>query len=414
LIGIGLAFVVLLFGANTTYGLYCQLAALFLLLGAAAHSVLIRKTPILNPPPTALFWLLAVIMPIQSVLVGIFRGTFYQVWYGFAFMLAIWVSRILSRNIGISRIISIYLVATAVMAILCLAFETPDLVAALTMTETDTGLARFSPFENHPNLIGHIFGMSGSLAAVQFWLRKGRTEKLALSVLALVCLVFVIAASSRGGLVSGLFSAGLPLIFLAKAKIGWVRVQRFLLIGGSATITAGLVWSLQGDNWLYFLNMLQLESEGRRGLDSGLTGRMEMWPIVLDKIYHDGGAIFWGFGFRSWDKFVENGDIDNSFVELAHDSGYPIAILLFAGFIVALKKAFAQKGASVDSYLIICVGLFSLLEGVVARYILAIGNPASLVTLFVFCSFSIERLSSKPRSLHANLTNQEVRSSDVK
>lgn len=386
MIAIVLSFVVLLFGAHSEYGTLAQLAAVMLIIGATISVLVTKRHLAFKFEPALIFWILVVAMPVQSAMVGLFRGTFYQVSYALIFMLMAFSCRVLVVWYGAKVIIYSYLIAAAIMASLCLAFELSDLDNALAVTMTDRGLFRFSPFENHPNLTGHIFGLAAVISFGSLLVPHRKVIKFSIAAVGLISLLFVLASSSRGGLFAAIISLGLILTIWAKDNFfernnRWpLIVMLFIFI----SFSVGLL--LQSDIWFYLTELLQLDST-TRGLDSGLTGRTAAWPAVFNKVLEDAGAVFWGFGFRSWDTWAE-GDlaIDNSYVELIHDFGYPIAVLFFIQFLMSIRCFAAPRRIYSVAYIIVGAAFFALAESIVTRYMVGIGNPASLFIMFLLCS----------------------------
>lgn len=401
-------FTILLFANQTTFGSYIQALSVMAVLLIALYALFSRRIRLFRPNPTGLFWILAVIMPIQSAIVGALRGTPYQVLYAGTFMAFVWCSRIISMHFGPKKIVNAYLWGAVAMTLINLTIALPDLANALSLVIGRDGQFRFAPFNTHPNLIGHIFGLAAVISGVKFFLSKRISERVILATVCFFSFLFVLAASSRGGLFAAGISLAITLFLLGRDRFKW-SISRLMVVALAGLIgSSAMIWLSDFDILGYLSDILELNSS-YRGLDTGLTGRIIGWPIVLDRISQDIWSTFFGFGFRSWEFFTISGiAIDNSYIELAHDFGYPLAFIFVILLMRASRQIYTQRNWNMNAYVLLSIILFALSESVVTRYLLGIGNPASLLILLVLTSLSNNDPSTEIRKTYRAMKANEV------
>jgi hypothetical protein len=146
----------------------------------------------------------------------------------------------------------------------------------------------------------------------------------------------------------------------------------------------------------YFAHKLDLFSP-RRGLGTGLSGRIDNWNFTLYSLKR--GSWFLGNGFRS--GTAELGfSIDNGYLTIVYEIGIVPALLVTIKYIwvtlsFALKYFRAQTFQDTALYLsLIFIMVVFLTNNIVARYLFGLGNPFSLLAIF-FLLLSRKDLKNK-------------------
>jgi hypothetical protein len=208
----------------------------------------------------------------------------------------------------------------------------------------------------------------------------------------LIALSFVslLATSSRGALFALLLACPFLLLKRFKSLSLSARFNVLVASGVLAFFMLGAL-SLNFEGVLEYINdHLELDSD-QRGVGSGLTGRSDNWPIILTRFFNDPVGVFLGNGYRSWDVTVEGIETDSSYINLLWEFG----VVFFCTFVLLLlyKGASAWwRNSNFVNDTICALIVFVIAEAVVARYMLAIGNPASLMLLSAYvASFSALR-----------------------
>jgi exopolysaccharide production protein ExoQ len=270
------------------------------------------------------------------------------------------------------------------LSILVVAVDFENLWMALTLETTDTGRVRFSPFNNHPNLVAHVFASGIILTFVSYIYDINLLRRKIYLFFIGLQVVIVIATSSRGAMVAivpaiifvMLHVYGSKFIFnrqvfaLCLIFLVWLLASSFGR--QTSTITAG--------EWL--LDIFEVNSE-YRGLDSGGSGRLELWPIVLEKASATIQSTLIGNGYRSWSIEHFGFSIDNSYINLFWEFGFVVALTLI---LVLLRQCWliAASPRSIISTGALGVLVFILVDSIFARYLIGIGNATSLLALSFF------------------------------
>ncbi|WP_185641040.1 MULTISPECIES: O-antigen ligase [unclassified Burkholderia] len=235
-------------------------------------------------------------------------------------------------------------------------------------------LSRYmGPFGAHPNLMGHI---AGSYLVAMFW--QARDERFVVKIMlwagmvasALIC----VAASSRGGLFAAIGSCMLVYAYEKSKSLKGT-------LGLAVMATAALVATI-----LFFPNILERTdilldlSNSQRGLNSGFSGRTQMWQVVLDQFGTANEPLVWGAGFRSTWLTQLTDAIDNGYLMIAAEIGVIGLALWLYQVLRSLRGAYMASRAtgSTVNLMILSIIIFFLAESIVARYFLAIGNGASV------------------------------------
>lgn len=274
------------------------------------------------------------------------------------------------------------------MAILVIAVDYDMLWRALALETADNGRVRFSPLNNHPNLVAHVFS-SGVLLAFGALIYGSSPSRRKFCFIVLAAqLLIVLATSSRGALVA-LIPALLAMLLHAYGARALISAN--VLSFFSVLLASALAWLvfgqvIQGDasplsvGWL--VDLLEVNSE-YRGLESGGSGRLELWPIVLEKAAATAQSTLIGNGYRSWSIEYFGFSIDNSYINLAWEFGFiaaiVIVIVLFQQYVIVTTAPSSHVSTVATGVL-----TFILVDSIFARYLIGIGNATSLLALSFF------------------------------
>lgn len=370
---LSVVFFALCFASDSGVGNLIQLMSVGALFIAAIFFANYQKN---HKPDFVLIFLI----PLLSMVMSLLRQDIDAGFYSMAVILCLFACYLTTTTVTVNDTVVSYVLGTGAAAILIATLFFPDLILALSVTTTDTGLFRFSPVGSHPNLIGHIYGATFVASVFLISKKKSFLMNSFFILIAVISLVFIVAASSRGGLLAALISLGIVYFssrenrdFLFKSAIFKTSLVFvfFLLAYKSVSI------------FEYFNSMLELDSESR-GAGSGLTGRTEGWPIVINYLFVETSLFLVGNGFRSWSFEKWGFHIDNGYINLIYEVGvFSCAYYFYALLrsIPRIKNPIRIRVCAKSALL-----LFIIFEGVVARYLFGVGNPASLLILLLVLS----------------------------
>lgn len=213
----------------------------------------------------------------------------------------------------------------------------PLIVLAIVASVLSVGLlSRSTPFGIHPNWWGEL-GFAFILASLA--LRK-RTTSVLFIVIALVLFFLV---QSRGALLASM--AGIACYGFLNVQIS-LSLKRILPV--TSFVGAGLLFLLFVFNDTYqslkdFLNSrVLLLNDPYRGIDTGLTGRLESWDYALE-VFVD-NPVF-GNGMDTL------GEVHNGFLQVAAEGGLVLLLPLILWMLVAAIRAWKKQDYLVLSIL---------------------------------------------------------------
>jgi O-antigen ligase len=275
--------------------------------------------------------------------------------------------------------------------------------------------ARFFAFSFHPNLLA--WDLAGYFCVAVWKLMTGDWRiKILAGVLGVLCVGTIFLASSRGAIVGVLAGSVLAgAMAVARAwKEQWKRLLRMGILGGGlvvgfVVITHNLEWTR--DIYAVVDQVLSLSTPDR-GIDSGMTGRIDTWKKTIRTI-SDGSWSF-GRGIRSSDSIYPM--IDNSYLVILYELGVLPLIMITWRFLALLRAFFKgylyATGQNQRRCCLACNLLMAVLlvTNLAERSLFAVGNPFSLLAFFLFAAptsfitFSLRASSGAPR-LSGRLAN---------
>jgi len=348
---------------------------------------------------------LGIFLAVVGMLGGLINQDTYSSFYAIFFLLT-WVSVFVVRDIyPAEQAIRATAQAGVISTILFLVLTRDLFMSALAMEATTGGATyRYNPFDIHPNLIGHIFGVYAIAMIWQALLGRGLIKKIVYLGVSAIALAFCLAASSRGGLFAALIGIGAgALPFLMRRKR--TRLGIFILTPIVLAVAIPYLSSVSP----FLSELLQLDSK-YRGVGSGLTGRTEGWAYVVDHMFSGDFPLVIGKGFRN--EWMENlsFSIDNGYLVLMIELGIPALLLVLYRIASLYWKILPRFKRFTDPsvFAAFSIVVFFLAESVVARYFIAVGNPASILFIFLLLNPLLAPLSARERATarHRAATNQ--------
>jgi exopolysaccharide production protein ExoQ len=389
---LGTACFLTLFAASPGIGPVMQAAAIAILLGAAAYAVLMNRIKPLRVSRTELVMYgvgaayIALAMLREDDPMGALAMSV-------AFMCTLVFASIIARAIALERLLDIGAVVALLCVLIVIAIDHQKAFAAL-VPRGSIGLDRFMPLGATPALVGYIFGAGSILMFRRVIVSRGIWQRVVMAAGALFGFLFVLAASARSSLVALTAAAFVALTL----EFGLRRVLslRWVQIAGFSFIVFGIAFADKINS--YFTRMLELESS-TRGIGTGATGRTELWARGISALFDSPGAFVFGDGFRSSNSGVIGFSTESSYITILLDSGAFLGIAVIMVFLYSPIKALSlvpQEDRHSSSLVLLAPFLiFLLVESIFSRYLLAIGNPTSLLTLFVLFSVSMRESATK-------------------
>lgn len=332
-----------------------------------------------------------------SLVAASLGGNDYIAGYTVMFALALASVSVLARSLTYNQLITaaalFYYIAIAAI----LAFQGGEFINALASNPLTRWENRFTPFGTHPNLTGLIF-CGGIIILLSRVAVARRAERILACVCILLCILIDLAASARGSLVAVIFSLAILIgsnLRLLQKYIIPVTVAG-LLIGFSVIVV------YPNELWNYISTMLELNS-ATRGFDSGGSGRVDIWARGLNFLINRDFESLFGSGLRSSTVEMIGFSTESSYITILIESGVVFGGAQIAAIVLlAFRNGSAIRNPlnSLDRALII----FFLLQSIFNRYLIAIGNPFSVLFLLLVVHIaSVRRRSYASRRLSSAL-----------
>lgn len=246
---------------------------------------------------------------------------------------------------------------------------------------------RWAPFNMHPNLAGFIYG--GFAVIIWFtpfaasW--RGAYAK---AVLVGLCIAIILAASARAGLLALVLTFSLYTVHEILSKKG---TMKYIIPVFAAACIAGLFFfeSIQS----YLTEILELDSKSR-GLDSGGSGRIELWQIGIEYLSNRGWELFIGSGIRSASEAKIGFFSESSYINIMIEHGVFLSLIVLYRIYKIIYISYKLQSLDGGFFgLALYALIFALLQSVFNRYLIAIGNPFSIIVLMVLAKVSAESRS---------------------
>jgi exopolysaccharide production protein ExoQ len=327
---------------------------------------------------------------VLSAVVAVCRSIEPCMLYSMVFLVTLVLISVLVRVVPLEEILNIGAVMMVLLLLSSVIFDRHNFMEALSFTILPrTGLFRYRPFENHPDLTGVIFGAGSILLARRAFVTRSVVERVIMFGATACAWLFLIAASARASVLA-LICATIIAVIKEWRPTKAVVMTTFgaILVAIVAAVTA-----IGGSALAYLEKMFEVNSRFR-GLGSGASGRTESWSWSVQELVTHPLILFFGGSLRSSDDSIIGYDVtEDSYLTIFLDFG------LFAGtaiILVYLYSPFRANALSNSSenekrqlILVPAFFVFLLVESIFNRYLLAMGNPISLIAMVIVVSLSV-------------------------
>jgi exopolysaccharide production protein ExoQ len=323
-----------------------------------------------------------VVVPIIPLIVSAMKGDIYGVQYGLMIVTTVLCCRLFWDLASIDDILSGAADGALLWICALLYIGAAEIRVAMSLgTRLDIpGL--------HPNSIGMTLAC---MTPVLLWAtRTGHLIRRAISAMALaVSLTLIVLASSRGSLLATLIGLA-AYIGLSAQRSNKTRPlhTKIVLAVGSALVLAlvaglgtGIIGTVRDQAGALFA-----VDDPFRGMNTGFSGRLEVWRVVITMLQHD--AWLTGTGYRAGSKLVGI-EIDNGFLTVWLEMGLLGIVAILARYVFlavsSARRYLASEPAAAPAALCVCIFMIVFLtNNVFARYLFGMGNPASLFALVLY------------------------------
>jgi len=386
-----------------------QMGAISLLLMAGFFSALSGDT--LRIRPSLVEWMFGIAF-LFAMLVAWMTGNVLSTMYGAMLLLVLLAIAFLVRHSRAADLIVVFRWAYVALVGTVLALESPALFASLSgSVEYGLGLVRYQPLGMHPNLSGLVYGGGALLFFQRYLAVHKRSQKAFALAMVVLCLCVLLAASARAGMlalaVAG--STGITLIALRGSRRSRMSLVLAAFIGLMVIL---FKWADIKD---YLSLILDLDSP-TRGVDSGATGRTDIWRAGIELVFSDGALLFTGRGIRSALPDIIGFPVESSYVNLALEHGLFFGSLITLAFVVTAWRALQQGlKPGQPQYQLFMAGLmivFILAQSIFNRYLIGVGNPYSLWILMLLLQINLSSRATGPspigRETFSHLTTPQT------
>jgi exopolysaccharide production protein ExoQ len=376
----------LTFFANVgSVGTVAQVGALGLLFAAAALAALQDK---INANPVSPTELTLYAVGLVSTVLGLISTEDGPLVYSVGLFGAVILVSVVARSISLERLLDIGAAVMLLCVLTTLVVERGSVLTALSASVGKSGLLRFTPLGSHPNLTGYMFGSGSILMIRRVLISKNMFERIAMAGAVLFSWAFILAASARSSILALFVAAAVAVILEPRVRraIGW----KWVVIGAVMATVIGVVFPEKISS--YVTQMLDLESS-TRGLESGGSGRVDIWWHGLETLFDDPLTLILGGGFRSSSSDVIGFSTESSYVTILLDNGiflgFAVILVFWYSPVRALRLSLSQSPDANTLVLASSFLIFLMIESIFNRYLLAVGNPTSLMTLLILFSVAM-------------------------
>jgi hypothetical protein len=324
-------------------------------------------------------------VPALTCIVAATAGKLEPTLFGLLLCATLIAVRILMTVMDLDELFGCVALASLIAMGALMASAGPELLQAI------RSRVRFNVYSFHPNLLA--FTLVGFMVSHLWASMRYPKARLLFAAAAAVAGVVIFYASSRGSII-GLLMGGVVLLAcrwvrsLRSRRRLWRTAAGISLSGMAAAAGLFILHSVNPgafeEVWDYTDQILRLSSVDR-GFDSGLTGRVSNWSETIDSL--DDGVWLYGNGWRSPSDEELGFAIDNGFLTLVYDCGIVAAAVIVGkfGYVLVLLLARFVRATDRDAARVWSTCLFGLTAfltcNMVARYLLGVGNPFSLMGL---------------------------------
>lgn len=324
-----------------------------------------------------------------AMLVAFAFGNILPTMYGAMFLLVLVSVALLTRQEDEATIAMVFKWAYLALLVTLLVVQPDDFFTSVVGTTTRSiGLVRFSPLGMHPNLSGLVYGGGGLLFFQDFVASTSLRKKVFSLVVVVMSLAVVLAASARASILALGLTGAIAILLLAGR--GSRRVRMALAISVFVVFAVGVLMAAEIANYLTVI--LDLDSN-TRGISSGATGRTDIWRNGVALVFSDPVLLFTGRGVRGAGPDVIGFPVESSYINLALEHGIVMGFFIALTFVVtawrALSKSIQAGLVNQPLFMSGLMLLFALTQSIFNRYLIAVGNPFSLLILFLLLRLNL-------------------------
>src|SRR5450830_648940 len=229
-----------------------------------------------------------------AMLVAFARGNLLSTMFGAMFLLVLVSAALLTRQQDEADIGLVFRRAYLALLVTLLVVQPGDFFTSVVGTTVrGVGLVRFEPLGMHPNLSGLVYG-GGALLFLQNFLASNSPQKKVFSLaVVMICLGVVLAASARASLLALGMTGAVATLLLAWR--GTSRLRMALAVSAFVVLGVGLY---KADDIANYLTVILDLNSSTRGVNSGATGRTDIWRNGIELAFSDPVLLFTGRGIR--------------------------------------------------------------------------------------------------------------------
>lgn len=321
---------------------------------------------------------------IISAITSLATDNSYSFQFSIIFLLYCFALSLITRTINLKELLDVFVYTILAIVLTVLVTQHQELInTMLSAMSGYDGLQRFRPLNMHPNLTGMVYGGAAiCLAFKGLYCNKLKQRVLFLST-ACICLLFILAASARAALIALII---VFIIFLYTFIKSLDKKKFTYLATGLGCLS--LVSLAYFDTTFNFLSEILEFDSNTRGIDSGATGRTELWALGANTILEDTSRLLFGYGLRSSEAPRIGFSLESSYLTLLFEIGIFSTVLflflVYTAIRLAIKYSKTEGENGIGAYYSIAMLLiFLLLQSVFNRYLIAIGNFYSLFFLIL-------------------------------
>jgi exopolysaccharide production protein ExoQ len=322
--------------------------------------------------------------------------------YSVLLLVALLGMALLARSMRAAEVLAIATWVYAAMIVTILIFQRDQILNALIPAGANQWKMRAQPFELHPNLVGFIFGGGVFLLSRRAFIGEP-AGRVICGGLGLLSLAVILASSSRAPLIAIISTLAILMPFYLPRT----RATFKFLTALGALLLVFLIFKEWNTLSSYFTGVLELDSR-RRGFGSGATGRFDRWADGSAAIQQNVRQFMFGGGLRASSRDIIGFSTEDSYITIILDSGVICGGLIISSMLAATVRlwrcARTTSGFPLNAITALATLIYAMVQSIFNRYLLAIGNPLSLILMLLFIQASIARV--RDSRAHVRAINQ--------
>ena len=346
------------------------------------------KTPRFNGFSYVEIFFIIVLM--TSTVTSLLTNNNYSFQYTIVFGVYCVSAALISRVLSETEILDVFVITLIAIILTVLITQFGELKTALSikMTVYD-GLQRFTPLGMHPNLTGMVYGGATVCLGFKALYTCSNYKRIFYAVAAFIAFMFIIAASARSSLLALMVPAVFFLITYMK-NLNKTRATYLFIIA----IVIIVLLSMRIDTIINYLAEILEFNSSTRGIDSGGTGRFELWAMGIETLKNDTSRLLFGYGLRSSEANIIGFSLESSYLTLLFDLGFVLTlgylILVCLAVFISFKNSKVRNEFGTGPHFnIAMLFVFLICQSFFNRYLVSIGNFYS--AFFLLLLFSVIR-----------------------